>query len=165
MSDAPHLAHRLEQDNSHRCSQVQTARPPHRNREQFVGVGREQTFRQAFGLASEDQKIAGPEMNIVVSALRFCGEEKETRVRFARPPQVVERIPELQFDFLPVIEAGPFQGAIVDGKPERLHQMQRRTGGQAEPANVAGIRRDFRLDEDDVEGNGVMERWSNGVLD
>ena len=104
-------------------------------------------------------------MNIVVGALGFRGEEKESRVRFARPPQVLERIPELEVDFLPVIESGPFQGAIVDGKPERLDQVQRRTGGETKPADVAGIRRDFRLDEDDVEGSGVMERWSNGVLD
>jgi hypothetical protein len=104
-------------------------------------------------------------MNIVVSPLRFRREEKETRLRFARPPQLLEGIPEPDVNFLPVIESGPFQGAIVDGEPERLNQMQSRPGGEAEPADVAGIRRDFRLDEDDVEGGGVMERWSNGVLD
>ena len=69
----------------------------------------------------------------------------------ARPPQVFEGIPELDVDFLPVIESGSFQGAIVDGESQGLDQVQSRTGGEAEPPDVPGIRRDLGFDEDDVE--------------
>ena len=43
------------------------------------------------------------------------------------------------------------QRPVIDGKAERFHQMQMRPRGQAEPADVAGVRRDLRLDEDDVQ--------------
>src|SRR5438067_3249789 len=173
----PHLAYRFEQDNPNRRGQVQAARPSHRDRQQIIGIRRQERFRQTLCLSAENQKIAGPERNVVVSALGFRREEKEARARFARPPQVFEGIPELDVDFLRVIEAGSLEGAIVDGESQGLDQVQSRTRGEAEPSDVAGIRRDLWLDEDDVEHGGsrapprdvyipgfagihVIERWS-----
>ena len=43
------------------------------------------------------------------------------------------------------------QLAIVDLEPERLDQMQRRTRRETKTADVAGVRRNLRLDQDDVE--------------
>src|SRR5438045_9328858 len=43
--------------------------------------------------------------------------------------------------------------------------MQGRTSGETKAADVAGVRRNLRLDQDDIEGGGVMDCWSNGVLD
>ena len=75
----PHLAYRFEQDNPNRRGQVQAARPSHRDREQIFGMRRQERFRQTFCLSAEDQKIAGPELNVVVSAPGFGRQEKETR--------------------------------------------------------------------------------------
>jgi hypothetical protein len=71
----------------------------------------------------------------------------------------------LDVDLFPIIETGAFECPIVDRESEWLDQVERRTGGEAKPADVAGIGRNLRLDEDDVEGGGVMQGWSNGVLD
>ena len=159
------LAHRFEQNNADCCGEIQTPRSLHRNREQVFGVRREQTFRQPFGFAAEDQKIAGAKGHLVIGPPGFGRKEKEAPRSFARLAQLLERIPELHVDFLPVIETRPFQLAIVDGKSEGLDQVQRRTGGEAKPPDVARVRRNLRLDQDNVEGGGVRECWSNGVLD
>jgi hypothetical protein len=62
-----------------------------------------------------------------------------------------EGIPKPHLDFLPVIEPGSFQFAVVDGKSKRLNQVQLRPRGETEPADVTGVRRNLRLDENDVE--------------
>src|SRR5437868_4748998 len=111
---------------------------------------REQTFRQPFRFATEDQEIPGLKTYVVVGAAGFRGQEKEAAAGMLRA-QRRKRIPELHIDFSPIIQSGSFQGAIVDGKAEWLYQMQRRTRGETKPADVAGIRRNLRLDQDDVE--------------
>ena len=52
---------------------------------------------------------------------------------------------------LVVVEPGPLHARIVQPEPERPHEVQRRAGIGAEPDDVAGVRRDFGLEEDDVE--------------
>jgi hypothetical protein len=76
-----------------------------------------------------------------------------------------ERLPKPHLDFLPIIEPGAFQFAVVDGKSKRFNQMECRPRGETKPSDVAGIRRNLGLDEDDVKRAGVMECGSNGVLD
>jgi hypothetical protein len=112
---------------------------------------RQQGFGQAFGLAAENQKIAGEKIDVVLGALRFRGEKKEARSCLAGSTQILEGIPELEIDFLPVIESSPFERAIVDRESERLNKMQRGSRRETKPADVARIRRNLRLDKDDVE--------------
>jgi hypothetical protein len=158
------LAHRFEQNNPDRRRQVEAPRSPHGNRQQLFGVLRQQGLGQAFGFPAEDQKIAGLERHVVVGAIRFCREKEEASRRFPGGVQFLERIPELDVDFLPVIEAGAFQRPVVDGESERLNKVKSGAGGKAKPPDVARVRRNLRLDEDDVKRSGVLQRWSNGVM-
>ena len=61
---------------------------------------------------------------------------------------------------LPIIQAGAFELFVVQLEAERFDQMQRRSRGRAQPRHVPGVRRNLRLDENDVHGrasNGAME--------
>ena len=111
---------------------------------------------QTLGFAPENEKIPGAKLDIAIGAIRFCGQKKETALHVL-VAQLVEGIPKAQVDFLPVIEAGAFQFPIVDGKTERLDQMQGGACCETEPANVAGVGRNLRFYEDDVETSGRME--------
>ena len=71
--------------------------------------------------------------------------------------QLIERIPQRQPDILPIVEACASQRLIIDGKAEWFDEMKVSISGEAEPANVAGVRRDFRFDEDDVEHRRPMK--------
>src|SRR5438093_724313 len=51
---------------------------------------------------------------------------------------------------LPIIHPGPFELRAVQLGPELLDQMQRRLRGAAQARDVAGVRRDFRFNQDDV---------------
>ena len=52
---------------------------------------------------------------------------------------------------LVIIEAGPLQACIIEGKAQRSDQMQPRTGVRAQANHVAGIRRDLGTMQDDIE--------------
>ena len=52
----------------------------------------------------------------------------------------------------PVIHAGALELAVVEREAKWLDEVQRRARGGAEPGDIAGVRRDFRLKEDDVHG-------------
>ena len=54
-------------------------------------------------------------------------------------------------DEMPVVDAGPAHTVLVDPEPERAHEMERARRGRAKTGNVACVRRDLRLDEDDVK--------------
>ncbi len=75
-----------------------------------------------------------------------------------------KRIPKPHLDLPPIIEPGTFQFAIVQGKSEGLHQVERRSRRQTKSSDVPRIRRDLRFDQDDVKEAGVMECWSNGSV-
>ena len=52
---------------------------------------------------------------------------------------------------LVIVEAGALQFAVVHPETERLDEVQLRRGIGGEPDHVAGVRRDFGVDEDDGE--------------
>lgn len=51
----------------------------------------------------------------------------------------------------PIIEACALELPIVDAKPKRLDEMESASGCGAESCYVAGIRRDFRFHERDMQ--------------
>ena len=57
----------------------------------------------------------------------------------------------------PIVEPGPAQLLLVDLKPQRLDQPQLRPHRHAAPPDVARVRRNLRLIEDDVQQRG--DRW------
>ena len=52
---------------------------------------------------------------------------------------------------VPIVEAGPLERAIVDRETEWFDQVQRAAGRGAQTRDVAGIGRDLRFDEHDVQ--------------
>lgn len=52
---------------------------------------------------------------------------------------------------LAIVETGAPQARLVELEPERPDEVQGAAGVGAKPYNVAGVRGDFRLKEDDVE--------------
>jgi hypothetical protein len=49
-----------------------------------------------------------------------------------------------------VVQARAAQSPILKAKSERVHEVQRRAGVGAQADDVAGIRRDLRLEQNDV---------------
>ena len=68
--------------------------------------------------------------------------------RGARRREVVVHVHGGQFV---VVEAGAAHRLAVQAKSQRLHQVQLTTGVGREPNQVAGVRRNLRLEDDDVE--------------
>jgi len=54
-------------------------------------------------------------------------------------------------DATPVVEAGPFEFAIVDREPERFDEVQRTAGRGAQSGDVARVRRNLRFHEHDAQ--------------
>ena len=68
----------------------------------------------------------------------------------ATAPEIPSSFSNVPLDLLPVIHARTFQLRVVELESERLDEMQLRLRGRAEPRDVAGVRRDFRFNQDDV---------------
>ena len=55
---------------------------------------------------------------------------------------------------LVIVQPRPAHFGVVDGKAQRFDQVQRAAGIGAQPDDIAGVGRDFGLDENDVEHGG-----------
>lgn len=123
----------------------------------MAGVRGEERLGKTFRLATEDKEVAVPELSVPIGARCFRGEEKPARAGRLRVEKRGERLPDGHFHLAPVIEPGAAQRTIFQRKAERLDEVQMRAGREAEPADVAGIRRDLGLDENDVKHRGSWE--------
>ena len=56
----------------------------------------------------------------------------------------------MPFDVLPVVHAGAFELRVIKLEAERLDEVQHRFRGRAQPRHVAGVRRDFRFNQNNV---------------
>jgi hypothetical protein len=61
-----------------------------------------------------------------------------------------------------VIQAGAGQLPVFQIEAERLHQMQSGTGIRGQPYHIAGIGRDFGLEEDDMKHLNPL--WNEGIF-
>src|SRR6185369_11280734 len=50
-----------------------------------------------------------------------------------------------------IVQSGAYQLLVIQRKSQRLYKMQHGAGIGAEPDDVAGVRRNFRLIQNDVE--------------
>src|SRR5437773_11762970 len=110
------LPKRLEQHNCNRGREIQRARPVHWDRNTIVDIGREQSLRQPFRFATENEKIVFPKRRSIISALRLRSQEKISRLRRLYPLQVIEGIPQSGVYFIPIIQTGAFQLPIAQRK-------------------------------------------------
>ena len=66
--------------------------------------------------------------------------------------------PAGQVDLGPVVESCPLQVPVIKGKAQRLHQVEACRGCGAETGDISRIWRDFRLDQDNLEGARSIHR-------
>jgi len=57
----------------------------------------------------------------------------------------------MQVDVGPIVEAGTLEVLVVQGKTQLSDQVQPGSGGGTQTGDVAGVRGDFRFDQDDIE--------------
>jgi hypothetical protein len=78
----------------------------------------------------------------------FCKQGDFIRLQPALSEKGVKIVPNRQFNVRPVIESGPFDFTAVNGKSERLNQVQGCVCTNAASSDIAGIPVNFRSDED-----------------
>ena len=140
-------------DKGARHRQIQASHPAlaisihstgHWDREDPI-TGLANRLRQARVLPSEQQHVSLQELK---------GAEAVSTVPAAanqavRARDLYQKIGEVWMDrelnMGPVIQARPFQGAVIDGEPERFNQGQWQLEGGTGPGDVAGVGRDSRL--------------------
>lgn len=107
-------------------------------------------FRQAGGLTAEYQHVAGPIRNIKVVARGPFAEQ--VGLTAAEPLEqrrpVIDNFPLQMF---PVIEAGAAKIIIIDTKAQWPHQPQLAAGGHARSAHGAGVVRNFRVMQNNMQ--------------
>src|SRR2546421_500728 len=113
---------------------------------------------------ARDRNTAATSSGALVSASSPCASEgKSSKV------STLASYPDLQgiagadlsdglVHLLPVVQPGALELRIVERKPGRRDQGQPRAGDRAEPGHVAGVGRDLRLHQHDVEPTGVEKQ-------
>jgi hypothetical protein len=121
----------------------------HRDSQTSIPVRDQQILGQAARFSSEDQAVVRLISPISVDAFGFCREVEKAAIRQG----VIESFDVavvMNLDIVPVIESSAADGFSVGAEAEFSDQVQRREGRAAEAGDVAGIRRDFRLDQRDA---------------
>src|SRR5207244_1319495 len=145
------LAQRLVEHDRDRGREIEAPDMLTRHRDTEDGIGMRGADRrgETAALASEDEQVVLPIAKRRVRARRARREAEEAAGR----PSRLESLPvgmTMHVDVPPVVEAGAAKVPVVDGEAERVDQVERRAGGEAEPADRAGILGDLGGDEDDV---------------
>lgn len=101
--------------------------------------------------ASENQAVAGTVLRLGVVLCSGCAEENFPTIekfcrKFSKGWETVE------FDGVPVVESGALDIPIGQPEAERLDQIENRASRSAQPGDIAGVLRDFRLDQHNMEG-------------
>lgn len=127
--------------------QAATVGPHRQTQSLFVGQRIADLGRQASAFRPEKKSIATLELHFMERLRALGGERKEARLANALQATVQIGV-TLERRVLVVIQARAAQTLVVQLEAQRLNQVQATAGVGAEPDNVAGIRRDFRLKKD-----------------
>ena len=106
---------------------------------------------QAFAFAAKNEVVSAAEGFVPVGAFGFGGEVEESGFRPGGGLQGGEVRPAAAVDVFPIVEAGTLQGAVINIESQWPDEVKNGAGGEAKAADIAGVGRNFRLDEDDVE--------------
>ena len=71
----------------------------------------------------------------------------------------------LDFGELVIIQAGAAQALVIPHKTERFNQMQAIAGVGTQADDVAGIRRNFRLVQNNIQHDSGMSAWARRPAD
>ena len=95
----------------------------------------EEGFGEAAGLAAEDEEVAGLEAGFPGAGRALGAEEPERGVRVGLA-ELLEAVPDVDLDVLPVVEAGTADVLVVEREAEGPDEMEDGTGGEAKPAGA-----------------------------
>ena len=73
----------------------------------------------------------------------------------------LQRRPYAHIHMRPVIKPSPAQMPVVDGKAQRLDEVQPRARSRAQAGDVAGVRRNFRVIKNNVQHEYALPRLLN----
>ena len=140
----------LVEDDRDRVTQVQASdRADRWDRPHMLSAAYE-LGRQPNGLFPEDQRVAGVERRVQIRL--WCVRRKQMNstisVCFLERS---ERVVTANVHELPVVEPSAANRVVVDGEAERADEMKRGLGRAAGPRDRAGVGRNLRFDQDDVE--------------
>jgi len=122
----------------------------HGNPETGLGVGGQEAFRQAPRLATKNQMIPGGKFLLPIQSGGLGRKIEKAGVR-ADCFESVERRPNPNITFLPIVHPRTPEGFLIKRKPEWLDQMQPGSRRQTKPGNIPGIGRYLRLNQDNVK--------------
>jgi len=142
----------FEDHQGHGVRQVNTAiAGAHRDVQDRLGCELSQSFGgQPFRLTAEEKRIAWAKRDVAVAGRPTGLDNPEPLGPEARKARVQTGM-LVDPRHLMVIEAGTSNVRRVQGKSERVHQMQLTTGIRRQTDDVAGIRWNFGFVQDDVE--------------
>ena len=141
-----------------RVREVERAdRPQRGDTEDPVGKAREELLGEAHALLAEDERVPGRVCALEVALSRDRAQKVQFSARTLIRPRV-EEVLEIHVrpdvDQVPVVDARPPYAVLVDAKPERPDEVQRRGRRDAQAGHVARVRGDLRLHENHVKGDG-----------
>ena len=122
----------------------------HGDAEQGIGVGLDQRFGKAYGLAAEDQAIAFLEPHVGVSS-RGLGAEQPEAHAWTGGQEIIPSVVVGGVQMFPIIKSCAAQVVVAGLEAEGVDEMQLRIIGNAKPTDAAGVLRNLGLVQKDVE--------------
>ena len=145
------LAQHLVHTHSDAVGQVQAAAGvPHGHPDAVLLIGCQQRFRQP-GVLPAKHEVGPVRVGDVGVALGRFGRKVVERPGVPGE-EVVQTIIIADVQIVPVVQPGVLELPVVDGKAHRPHQMEAAGRAGAGAGHVAGVLRDARLHQHDVQG-------------
>ena len=114
------------------------------------GVAGQKRLRESAGFGSENQMVAGLEVDIQVAAFAFGAAEPET-LGWAVLQGFIQAFVHLQAEMIPVVQTGAFEGFVREKEAAGLNDVEAAVCAHAQSADIACVGGDLRLEEHHVE--------------
>lgn len=145
------LPQRLKDAHGDGIAEIQAPRLlPHGDADAAFVVCVQKFLGQTLRFTAEKEEAAVVVVRLGIAARRFGGKQphlldvihgKKFRKVFINP----------HIDQMPVVQSRALDGAVRDVEAQRLDQMQHRAGRGTGTGDIAGVLRDLRRDENDVQ--------------
>lgn len=116
---------------------------------QAFGISSSRFSRETGGFFPEHKGISAAINNCIIPSGRMGCEEPESFAEIFKG--LIKARVDGDLKFVPVIQSGALERAIVDGKAKRLDEVECTPGRSAQARDVSGIGWDLRFHEDDVK--------------
>ena len=115
-----------------------------------MGLLEPERLGQSGGLLAEEEQAPVPNGWIGIASGALGGGQPDV-FRLLGAEELIQVVPHVKVHQVPVVQPRPLHRFFTDVKAQRLDQMEPCPRGGAGPGDVAGILRDLRLYQDDIE--------------